>query len=155
MEINGGVLETKNNQQYQQFKTLDALSIILSFLIVCGLTYLVFKKNIEDKKLTQAHMDVENLAQELILKPVNSSFYTNERLPASEAPSLGLDPWGRDYLTRVVKNAYGQPIYLVVLSAGPDQELQTQVEDTLSHAESLMENLKFSGDDIGFIKAYR
>lgn len=148
-------METENTNQNQHFRTFDVLSIVLSFCIVCGLTFLVFKKNLEQKKFVQAQTDVENLAQELILKPVNSSFYSKDRMPASQDSALGNDPWGNNYFTKVVKNGYGQPVYLVVLSAGPNKDLETEISDSVAQARNVIDNFKLSGDDIGYMKSYR
>lgn len=75
-------------------------------------------------------------------------------MPAS-ALDLGNDPWGSAYKYSVVKNSYGQPIYVVVLSSGPNASFETEVAQNMAFSQSHIENIQFKGDDIGFIKSFR
>lgn len=143
----------EKNQEFHDLRSFDIISIILSFLIVCGLVFIVFNINVEQKKRHLAKTNIETLADELILKPVNSSFYSGRNL-ASET-NQGLDPWGSEYISKVVKNSYGQPVYLIILSPGPDQTIETNLEFSNLESQSLIESFRSEGDDIAHIKAYR
>lgn len=146
--------ELQNNKQNQQFNTFDVLSMFLCFALVVSIGGVLFNSHIEQKKSSAAKNYVENLAQELIMKPVISSMDSNSRMPASEL-NLGLDPWGSAYKYSVIKNSYGLPIYVVVVSGGPNSEFETEVSETMAFTQSQIENVQFKGDDIGYIKSFR
>ena len=75
-------------------------------------------------------------------------------MPASES-NLTLDPWGVAYKYSVIKNSYGLPIYVVVLSGGPDKNFETEVAENVAFSQTHIENVQFKGDDIGYIKSFR
>lgn len=147
-------LNNQNNKENQQFNTFDVLSIFLCFMLVVGIGSMLFMGHLNEKKRSIAKNYVENLAQELIMKPVNSSMKMGGRLPAS-AENQELDPWGVAYKYSIVKNSYGQPIYVVVLSGGPNNRFETEISEVVSFSHSSIENVKFEGDDIGYIKSFR
>ena len=146
--------ELNNNKQNQQFNTFDVLSVFLCFMLVVSIGVVLFNSHLQQKKSAVAQNYVENLAQELIMKPVISSMDPNSRTPASEL-NLGVDPWGIAYKYSVVKNSYGQPIYVVVLSGGPNNSFETEISNTLAFSQSQIENVQIKGDDIGYIKSFR
>ncbi len=146
--------ELQNNEEKQQFNTFDVLSVFLCLGLVVAIGFLLYNSHIEHKKTAETKHHLENLAQELIMKPVISSMGAANRIPASDI-NLGTDPWGSAYKYSVVKNSYGQPIYVVVLSSGPNASFETEVAQTMDFSRSQIENIKFDGDDIGYIKAFR
>jgi beta-glucosidase/6-phospho-beta-glucosidase/beta-galactosidase len=146
--------ESNNNKENQQFNTFDVLSMFLCFMLIVSIGGVLLNSHIQQKKSAVAQNHVENLAQELIMKPVISSMDPNSRLPASEL-DLGVDPWGIAYKYSVVKNSYGQPIYVVVLSGGPNNTFETELDTTLAFSRSQIENVQIKGDDIGYIKSFR
>lgn len=123
-------------------------------MLVVSIGGALFNSHIQNKKAALAKNYVENLAQELIMKPVISSMNSDSRMPASEL-NLGLDPWGTAYKYSVIKNSYGLPIYVVVLSGGPNSEFESEVSETMAFTQSHIENVQFKGDDIGYIKSFR
>lgn len=143
-----------NNKENQGFNTFDILSMFLCFSLVVSIGVVLFNNHLQQNKSAVAQNYVENLAQKLIMKPVISSMDSNGRLPASES-NLDIDPWGAAYKYSVVKNSYGQPIYIVVLSGGPNHTFETEVSDTLAFSQSLIENVQIKGDDIGYVKSFR
>lgn len=146
--------ELNNNKENQHFNTFDVLSIFLCFMLVVSIGGVLFNNHLQQKKSALAQSYVENLAQELIMKPVISSMDPNGRMPASEL-NLGVDPWGVAYKYSVVKNTYGQPIYIVVLSGGPNHSFETEISEALAFSQSQIENVQIKGDDIGYIKSFR
>lgn len=137
----------------QSLGSFDVLSIVASFILVLGISLVAYKNHLESKKSSQAKNYAEKLAQELILNPVKSAQESSSRMPASDVSSL--DPWGSIFKTHIIRNSYGQPIYLLVLSAGPNHKFDTQLPDVLKFADSQIENLNLRGDDIGSIKSFR
>lgn len=146
--------ELQNNKKNQEFNTFDVLSMFLCFMLVVSIGGVLFNSHIQQKRAQIAQNHVENLAQELIMKPVISSMDPNQRMPAS-AEDLGVDPWGVAYKYSVVKNSYGQPIYIVVLSGGPNHSFETQINESLAFSQSQIQNVQIKGDDIGYIKSFR
>ncbi len=146
--------ELNNSKENQEFNTFDVLSMFLCFMLVVSIGGVLFSSHIEQKKTFAAKNYVENLAQELIMKPVISSMDSNLRMPASES-NLDLDPWGAAYKYSIIKNSYGLPIYVVVLSGGPNSTFETEVVDTMQFSQAKIENVQFKGDDIGYIKSFR
>jgi hypothetical protein len=146
--------ELKIDKENQQFNTFDILSMVLCFMMVISIGGVVFRSHLNQQKASIAKTDVENLAQELIMKPVISSQESSSRIPASEGNSA-LDPWGVAYKYSVIKNSYGLPIYVVVLSSGPDGSFQTEVAENMETSQAQIENVHFKGDDIGYIKSFR
>lgn len=146
--------ELENNNKNQHFNTFDVLSVFLCLGLVVAIGALLYNSHIEHKKTVETKKYVENLAQELIMKPVISSIGAANRLPASDI-DLGADPWGSAYKYSVVKNSYGQPIYVVVLSSGPNTSFETEVAQSMAFSQSNIQNIKFEGDDIGYIKSFR
>jgi hypothetical protein len=146
--------DSNNIKENQRFNTFDILSIFLCFSLVVGIGCVLFSSHLQQKKSAIAQNNVENLAQKLIMKPVISSMNSNGRTPASEL-NLGIDPWGTAYKYSVVKNSYGQPIYIVVLSGGPNNSFETEISDTLAFSRSQIENVQIKGDDIGYVKSFR
>jgi len=122
--------------------------------MVVSIGGVLFRNHLNHKKALLAKNYVENLAQELIMKPVISSQDSLERMPAS-ASEMALDPWGVAYKYSVIKNSYGLPIYVVVLSGGPDKNFETDVADNMAFSQTQIENVHFKGDDIGYIKSFR
>lgn len=154
MDNSNFVNELDNVKGNHVFNTFDVLSMFLCFSLVVSVGVVLFNSHLQQKKSAVAQNYVENLAQKLIMKPVISSMDSNSRLPASES-NLGIDPWGAAYKYSVVKNSYGQPIYIVVLSGGPNHAFETEVSDTLAFSQSQIENVQIKGDDIGYIKSFR
>ncbi len=146
--------DNKKIKEIQQFNTFDVLSIFLCFLLIVGIGTVLFYGHINGKKRVIAKNQVENLAHELIMKPVISSMEQSGRMPAS-AENVDLDPWGAAFKYSVIKNSYGQPIYVVVLSGGPNNSFETEIAESVSFTQSNIENVKFKGDDIGYIKSFR
>lgn len=147
---------TKKNKikENQYFSTFDVLSVVFSLAVVVSISFTMFHKTIHRKKVDTAKINMENLAQELMSEPVIYSQTSDGREPAS-ANQIGRDPWGSEYAYKVVKNSYGQPIYLVVMSAGPDLKFDTQIKDEVIFDVSQIENIKFENDDVGYIKSFR
>jgi hypothetical protein len=143
----------QNNKEIQTFNTFDVLSIVVCFALVMGVSFLIFRNHLESQKSVEAKNYVEKLAQEIASRPVISAQENGGRLPASVA--VNLDPWGDEYKYSVVRNSYGQPIYIMVLSAGPDHKFNTDLPTTLTFSESQMDKLKFNGDDVGTLKSFR
>ncbi len=144
----------ENTKKNQQFSTFDVLSVLLSITLVIGLSFVFFNKSLNRKKSDIAKNNLENLALDLLGKPVIYSQGQNSREPASSL-DLGLDPWGSPYVYNIVKNTYGQPIYLVVMSPGPDSKLDTKVETQAQWEISQIEQIHFQNDDIGYVKSFR
>ena len=143
-----------NDKENQQFNTFDVLSVFICFALVLSIGGLVFKSHLRQKKTVAAKTYVENLAQELIMKPVISSQDSSMRMPASESETA-LDPWGFAYKYNIIKNSYGQPIYVVVMSGGPNNSFETEIQESMAFTKSQIENVQFKGDDIGYIKSFR
>jgi beta-glucosidase/6-phospho-beta-glucosidase/beta-galactosidase len=122
--------------------------------MVLSIGGVLFNSHLNQKKTSLAQHYVENLAQDLIMKPVISSLGSSSRIPASES-NVEVDPWGVAYKYSVIKNSYGLPIYVVVLSGGPDKTFETEVAENMPFSQTQMENVKFKGDDIGYIKSFR
>lgn len=154
MEFGRPLVDLENSKQNQQFNTFDVLSVFLCFALVVSIGAILFNSHLNQKKKIAAANYVENLAQELIMKPVISSMESGGRIPASDS-KLELDPWGVAYKYSVIKNSYGQPIYVVVLSGGPNNSFETEVAESVSFAQTKIENVQFKGDDIGYIKSFR
>lgn len=138
----------------QYFSTFDVLTVIFSLAVVVSISFTVFHRTIDRKKVDTAKINMENLAQELMSEPVIYTQNSGGRMPAS-ANLLSKDPWGGEYTYKVIKNSYGQPIYLVVMSAGPDAKMDTQLKDEALFDVSQIENIKFENDDVGYIKSFR
>lgn len=154
MEHRSPLSNIDNIKENQQFNTFDVLSMFLCFMLVVSIGGVLFNSHIQQKKASLAQHYVENLAEELIMKPVISSMDSSSRTPASEF-NLGLDPWGSAYKYSVIKNSYGLPIYVVVVSGGPNSKFETEVIETMAFAKTQIENVQFKGDDIGYIKSFR
>lgn len=144
----------QNIQEKQSFNTFDVLSVLLCVGLVLATGFLLYNSHIEHKRAVKTQKHVEILAQKLIMKPVISSMGAANRVPAS-ALDLGNDAWGSAYKYSVVKNSYGQPIYVVVLSSGPNASFETEVAQNMAFSHSNIENIQFQGDDIGYIKSFR
>jgi hypothetical protein len=154
MGENEGFNELRLSEENQQFNTFDVLSIFLCFVMVLSIGGALFNSHLNQKKSALAHHYVENLAQDLIMKPVIYSQDSDSRVPASET-NVELDPWGVAYKYSVIKNSYGLPIYVVVLSGGPDRTFETDVAENMPFSQTQIESVQFKGDDIGYIKSFR
>ncbi len=142
------------SKENQYFSTFDVLSVVFSLAVVVSISFTVFHRTIDRKKVDAAKINMENLAQELMSEPVIYTQNPGGRIPAS-ASQMSTDPWGIEYTYKVIKNSYGQPIYLVVLSAGPDSKLDTELKEEALFDVSQIENIKFENDDVGYIKSFR
>src|SRR4051812_9037939 len=101
MSNNPGFNELKLDKENQQFNTFDVLSMVLCFIMVISIGGVVFRSHLNQQKASIAKGDVENLAQELIMKPVISSQDLSSRIPASVEDSA-IDPWGVAYKYSVI-----------------------------------------------------
>jgi hypothetical protein len=147
-----GLDNIQNTKENQKFNTFDVLSIMACLILVIGVSYIFYKNHIKGEKTSEAKNYAEKLAQELVQSPVNSA-QENDRFPASVSQEL--DPWGGEYKSNIIRNAYGQPIYVMVISAGPDHKFDTEIPNSASFSQSQIENLKVVGDDVGSIKSFR
>ncbi len=154
MVANVNMPSGKKNNKNQYFSTFDVLSVMFSLVVVVSISFTVFHKTMNRKKVDLAKFNMENLAQELMKEPVIYSQDKNLRMPAS-ASDLGVDPWGSPYVFNVIKNNYGQPIYLVVMSPGPNAKLETNLESDAQIGVSHIENIRFESDDVGYVRSFR
>lgn len=156
MEFQSQGFKSQKHKENQQVSSFDLLSVAFSMVVIVSLSFTIFTKTLDRKKVEIAKSSMENLAQRLVKEEVIYSKKGNDRLPASatnfEVPK---DPWGNEYNYQVVRNSYGQPIYLVLVSGGPDSKLDTSIQEEVPFEVSQIENIQFENDDIGYIKAFR
>lgn len=147
---------SEKDKSIQIFNSFDVLTVVMSGLIVLVISLTVVHRNNEQNKIQMTKNKAKSFAEELVQNPVNSS--TNkERSPANDTEGnnsgkIGKDLWGKAFTYKVIQNSYGQPIYMAVLSSGPDGRLETDLNQTVLR-DSAQLNIK--GDDIGYLKSFR
>ena len=65
---------------------------------------------------------------------------------------IGKDPWGQAFQYQVLREVDGQPIKVLVWSAGPNKRAES-LEQVLEQAIRVRADqaVQFAGDDIGFV----
>ncbi|MEQ1875841.1 MAG: hypothetical protein ABL958_04285 [Bdellovibrionia bacterium] len=87
---------------------------------------------------------------QLATSPLNAT----SRGPASEEQRLSsLDPWGKPYMARLMRNPYGIPTHLVIWSGGPNGRPDTASVESSAKVGAMA--VIFDGDDLGFITSVR
>lgn len=148
-------------KQFQQFKTLDVISVFALLGVVLAVVGHVFWSNMGDKKHAFAKKDMESLSGQLLAGGLNSlPSAKNERSIAS-VPSLqiekmgsegkiGKDPWGEAFHYKVLHSK--QKSYVVVISGGPDRQMQTDYTTIDIGPSGHVLGAKFLSDDVGYVR---
>lgn len=146
-------------KQNQQFTTLDFLGLILSCLTVVAVIAPIMKQAIGADEAVKAQLETEDLAHSLLQKNFKMLGVEDPagRQPANFVLSKTLnqiDPWGNPYRYKLAKNEKGNPIYLVVWSAGPNGSSESddvEVNITINGTPEAA----FQGDDTGSVLSIR
>jgi hypothetical protein len=149
-------VKTKQNQQ---FRTIDFLGLIVSCVAVVGIITPIVRQTIGAEAEVKAVLESENLAQNLIRKDFRTLGVRepSSREPASFVLSKTLnqtDPWGRPYHYKVGQNQNGQPAFLIVWSAGPNGDSESDDVEVLITDRGSPE-VAFKGDDKGSLVPVR
>ncbi len=144
----------------QPLNSLDIFKILGSFLLVLGITLSILNRNNEERKLALARTNAKMYADELVANSVKTTHVkTLRELATAEGKAtqegyLGADPWGKPYSYKVIHNSYGQPVYMIVISAGPNAVMDTVLNDISFEARKNAQ-IQIMGDDVGHLKSYR
>lgn len=148
--------KSKKNQVYS---SIDSLSIFASFILVIGVASYILHSNRVSQKVMTAKQEARSFAAKLLTQSVKSTNFKPERGVASSEGTqwrgeLGMDPWGHTYQYQVIKNSYGQPVYMLVLSHGPNKQLDTKLSDVM-FLQNRHSKVQISGDDIAYMRSFR
>lgn len=147
----------KSNQAFTSFDTLTIIGSIVILGLIIGP---ILNHRVDTEYGALALQQAQEWTQKI---PVNEKLSEKDfkasggRLPASAGDAeatVGTDPWGRPYKFHYIRNAYGQPLYIAVWSAGPDARPDTKESDLVIGKDGALA-VQFSGDDVGFVRALR
>lgn len=158
MENSFGVSEKDKIKQV--LSSLDIFKILGSCLLVVGITLNILNRSNQERKVLMAKTNAKTYAEELVIGAVKSTHVRTLRNPASavekesQEGQVGIDPWGKPYSYKVIQNSYGQPIYMVVVSAGPNSTLDTLLGN-VGFETRKNSQIEIMGDDVGYLKSFR
>lgn len=151
------------NEQKQAFNSIDTIGLFASLALVMLVVGPILGRRVDQGYAEIARRQAQAWTEKI---PQGEKFsqqglVTNSgRTPASESSAASfskssdqLDPWGNPYRFQYIRNANGQPVYLAVWSVGPNSQSET-TEDSLKIEEGSL-SARFSGDDVGFVRALR
>ncbi len=151
-------------QSNQSLNTLDIIHVIITVIFLVAIIAPILHANHIAKKQDLAQNEAKKIADSIITKLQDANkLGSNQKrtfaslVAKSENSDLlegvsGTDPWGQSFKYKVLRDAFGTPTHIVVWSTGPNS-LQETLDQELSILNA--EQIKFSGDDLGTIKAIR
>ena len=147
----------EKNQINHNFTSFDTIKILSSLGIMVVVVVSILNHRVNQGKEEVALKEIQGLSQEILLGENSSS--TKGRAPSSveggvQDPVMAKDPWGVPYQFHFVKNELGQPVYLVIWSAGPDSHFETHSENLALGGDGHI-HVKFVGDDVGYVRSVR
>lgn len=133
------VTKRKSNQG---FSTLDFVTTVTALVTMTLVTTPIVLRKITTANIEMAQKETARMASELNASPRD--------IASGSGVGGQSDPWGNPYVLRKVNNSYGLPSFVVILSKGPNAQLDT-TDETIGLIRS--SNFIFTGDDIGVIRA--
>lgn len=148
------------NELNRAFSTLDTLTLIGSILVVALVIGPILSRRINQEYALEAARLAKDWSEKIPLDEklsVAGLGMSSQRDVASgegSVPKAGLDPWGRPYNFKFIRNSYGQPTYLAVWSSGPNAKDETPQGQLIMSPEGRI-SAQFGGDDVGHVRALR
>ncbi len=149
--------ENINPEQNKAFRTVDFFTVVAAVVAVFSVIAPILKNHAESESRIVASRESQELAKDIKERLFDT--VSVGRFPASEKVAnpyegiIGKDPWGESYKYKVIRNAYGQPTHVLVLSKGPNLILDTGSSRLLTPPESRGE-FEFDGDDLGYVVSF-
>lgn len=148
-----------NSQSNQGFSTFDTISIIMSVVVIAVIIVPILSRRVDSQNIEVARDQAEQWSQKITSLENLSVAETGGRTPASVQNeggegAIGSDPWGKPYRFQFIRNAKGQPVYVVVWSDGPNAQPETAENEIGMNNEGKL-SVNFLGDDVGYIRAVR
>lgn len=154
----------------QQLRSFDLLSMLVLSATVLAISAVIISRELTDIDHTMGLKEAENLASQLLHGGFEGHIPSGREPAAikgsnvSHNKSLGLfqkvgqigrDPWGQSFQYKVLRDVAGASSYLVVWSYGPNRERETKDETLNLSVGMVVADLKFAGDDFGYIHPLR
>ena len=164
---------SKKIKKKQIVRGSDAFSVLGVLCLVCYVFVYILANNTGDKELEAAKLNMESLSAQIMAAGMKSlpSQGIGRGIASLEGSSgenpvkwvhdwdqvgvegkIGKDPWGQPFHYLVVKEDEKTAKYIVIISSGPNGELETPVEalDLLNASAGL--RLSYVGDDFGLVR---
>lgn len=162
-----------NLKQNREFRTFDALLVIVFIGLVGGVLSSVFQNSLPENKVQLAKFRAESLAHQIVdyaQMKENTSNLSSDRNPSSvgeqqeegfalsETGTIGLDPWGQPYQYRLLMNEKNKLIGVAVWSVCNEehesvthQGCESNSQKTFSPQNSINAMVHFSKNEIGVV----
>lgn len=152
----------------QQFKTLDAIMMMVLLVAAAVVAGRLVSNATSDSSVKTAQLQAEKIASQILsgkLEVVQSNTAVagdrkiasigNEKIRPLDllGPSgmISQDPWGQPLSYRIWSAPNGKTI-AIVWSSGPDKRSETsEVQLSRQEKKSSFEDVQFGGDDIGTV----
>jgi hypothetical protein len=138
------------SKSQQELKSIDVIGSFVALGIVCLTAWAIVHSELRYSQVAQSEAQAREILDLGTSRSPASVGAEDRKITGHDSQ---LDPWGRSFLRQVVRNRYGQPLLNVVWSKGPDgvdDSSKVSIPKVL-HSSSRIE---FSGDDVGYVKAY-
>ncbi|MEZ4870785.1 MAG: type II secretion system protein GspG [Bdellovibrionales bacterium] len=159
------------SKQKQKVTGSEAFSILGVLCLVSYVFVYILASNGGNKKLETAKIEMESLSAQIMAAGMKSLPGQGlarglASVPSEESPvkwvqdwsqvgsegKIGRDPWGQPFHYLVIKENAQKAKYIVIISGGPNKQLETPVEKAslVSGKSNLM--LSYVGDDFGLVR---